>query len=132
MPNAEHAAVVTDLRALEAVIFDLDGVVTRTAELHADAWKRLFDEYLASRAAGANEPYRPFDLESDYRSFVDGKPRYDGVTSFLGSRGIELPFGSPADPQPGDRLRPGEPKGPATSGRRWRTGAASRIRQRSS
>lgn len=98
MPNAEQAAVVTDLRALEAVIFDLDGVVTRTAELHADAWKRLFDEYLASRAAGANEPYRPFDLESDYRRFVDGKPRYDGVASFLGSRGIELPFGSPADP----------------------------------
>ena len=56
MPNAEHTAVVTDLTALEAVIFDLDGVVTRTAELHADAWKRLFDEYLASRAAGANEP----------------------------------------------------------------------------
>jgi beta-phosphoglucomutase family hydrolase len=98
VPNAEHAAVATDLGALKAVIFDLDGVVTRTTELHADAWKRLFDEYLANRAARTGGPFRPFDLGSDYRRFVDGKPRYDGVANFLGSRGIELPLGSPADP----------------------------------
>ncbi|HEU4450664.1 MAG TPA: beta-phosphoglucomutase family hydrolase [Gaiellaceae bacterium] len=80
------------------MIFDLDGVVTRTAALHAAAWKRLFDEYLAAVAERRGEPFRPFELESDYRRFVDGKPRYEGVASFLASRGIELPRGSPDDP----------------------------------
>jgi beta-phosphoglucomutase family hydrolase len=84
---------------MEAVIFDLDGVVTRTAELHAQAWKQLFDEYLAVRARRLGEPFRAFDPASDYRRFVDGKPRYEGVVSFLRSRGIELPFGSPGDPE---------------------------------
>jgi trehalose 6-phosphate phosphatase len=88
-----------DLGALEAVIFDLDGVVTRTAALHAEAWKQLFDEYLAARARRSGEPFRPFDRQSDYRRFVDGKPRYEGVVSFLSSRGIELPLGSPEDPE---------------------------------
>ena len=88
-----------DLGAMEAVIFDLDGVVTRTAEVHAQAWKQLFDEYLAARARRLGEPFGPFDRRSDYRRFVDGKPRYDGVASFLASRGIELPFGSPDDPE---------------------------------
>jgi len=89
----------------DAVIFDLDGVVTQTAAVHAAAWKRLFDAYLAERAGtsagrsgGANDPLRPFDLESDYRRYVDGKPRYDGVRDFLASRGIDLPTGDPADP----------------------------------
>lgn len=90
-------AAATDLSAVEAVIFDLDGVVTRTAGLHAEAWKQLFDEYLAARARKLGEAFRPFDLQSDYRRFVDGKPRYDGVAGFLASRGIELPFGSPED-----------------------------------
>jgi alpha,alpha-trehalase len=84
---------------MEAVIFDLDGVVTRTAEVHAEAWKQLFDGYLAARARRSGEPFRPFDRSSDYRRFVDGKPRYEGVASFLESRGIELPFGSPEDPE---------------------------------
>jgi trehalose 6-phosphate phosphatase len=82
---------------MEAVIFDLDGVVTRTAELHAQAWKQLFDEYLEARARRLGKPFRPFDPASDYRCSVDGRPRYEGVVSFLRSRGIELPFGSPGD-----------------------------------
>jgi beta-phosphoglucomutase family hydrolase len=87
----------TRLGVMQAVIFDLDGVVTRTAGLHADAWKQLFDTYLRARARRLGEPFQPFDLQSDYRRFVDGKPRYEGVRSFLASRGIELPFGSPQD-----------------------------------
>ena len=90
----------------DAVIFDLDGVVTQTAAVHAAAWKRLFDAYLAERAVrtgtgpdGATDgPLRPFDLDADYARYVDGKPRYDGVRDFLASRGIELPPGDPSDP----------------------------------
>jgi len=82
----------------DAVLFDLDGVVTKTAKVHADSWKRLFDEYLKSRAAGKGESWEPFDIGSDYNTYVDGKPRYDGVKSFLKSRGIDLPYGSPDDP----------------------------------
>jgi trehalose 6-phosphate phosphatase len=81
----------------DAVIFDLDGVVTRTARIHAAAWKRLFDEYLARRAARLGEEFRPFEIATDYRWYVDGKPRYDGVKSFLNSRSISLPYGSPED-----------------------------------
>ncbi len=83
-----------DTAEYDAVIFDLDGVVTRTARVHAAAWKKLFDEYLAKRQG---EGYRPFDPDSDYRQYVDGKPRYDGVQSFLASRDIDLPYGSPED-----------------------------------
>jgi trehalose 6-phosphate phosphatase len=82
----------------DAVIFDLDGVVTRTATVHAAAWKRLFDEYLEERAAREDKPFQPFDADSDYRRHVDGKPRYDGVVSFLQSRGISLAYGDPGDP----------------------------------
>jgi trehalose 6-phosphate phosphatase len=81
----------------DAVLFDLDGVVTRTAKVHAASWKRLFDEYLENRAAGEGGSWKPFDIESDYNLYVDGKPRYDGVRSFLESRGIDLPYGSPDD-----------------------------------
>jgi alpha,alpha-trehalase len=84
-------------QALDAFIFDLDGVVTRTAGLHATAWKRTFDHYLAERAAQQHEAFQAFEDE-DYRRFVDGKPRYEGVRSFLESRGIMLPCGDPADP----------------------------------
>jgi alpha,alpha-trehalase len=80
----------------DAVIFDLDGVVTRTARVHAAAWKKLFDAFLAEREEG----FEPFDVEGDYLRYVDGKPRYEGVKSFLASRGIELPFGAPGD-EPG-------------------------------
>lgn len=83
---------------IEACLFDLDGVVTKTARVHAAAWKEMFDQYLAGRAERYGEPYRAFDKGHDYEAFVDGKPRYDGVRSFLVSRGIELPEGEPGDP----------------------------------
>ena len=80
-----------------AVIFDLDGVVTKTARVHAAAWKRLFDAFLQERAARQGEEFKPFS-PADYLRYLDGKPRYDGVRSFLASRGIDLPAGSPEDP----------------------------------
>jgi len=94
-PCADAGLRVQDFAA---AIFDLDGVVTRTARVHAASWKRLFDEYLRRRAEATGEPFRPFDVERDYQRYVDGKPRYDGVESFLQSRGIALPRGEPADP----------------------------------
>ncbi len=81
-------------RDYDAVLFDLDGVLTKTAGVHAAAWKRLFDEFLERRALSTGEAFVAFDIDTDYRRYVDGKPRYDGVTSFLNSRGIELPFGA--------------------------------------
>jgi len=85
-------------KPLEAVIFDLDGVVTKTAAKHGQAWKQTFDEYLRLRESRDNEPFREFTHENDYLPFVDGKPRYEGVRSFLKSRNISLPFGQPSDP----------------------------------
>src|SRR4029453_16927544 len=82
----------------DAVLFDLDGVVTDTASLHAKCWKQMFDEYLQKRARQRGEAFRPFDLTTDYRLYVDGKPRFDGVRAFLSSRGIQLHEGSPDDP----------------------------------
>ena len=82
----------------DAVLLDLDGVITDTANMHAACWKQMFDEYLQKRAAERGEPFRPFDLATDYRLYVDGKPRFDGVRDFLTSRGIQLPEGSPDDP----------------------------------
>lgn len=81
----------------EAVILDLDGVITKTADLHARAWKQMFDSFLESREERPDERHEPFDPETDYRRYVDGKPRYEGVGSFLDSRGIELPWGSQDD-----------------------------------
>jgi trehalose-phosphatase len=95
--RAQEAALVIDKTAYDGVIFDLDGVVTRTARVHAAAWKRLFDEYLEGRAPAPGEDLRPFDTDMDYRRYVDGKPRYDGIRSFLESRGIKLSHGSPED-----------------------------------
>jgi len=80
-------------RDYDAVLFDLDGVLTRTADIHAAAWKKLFDDFLKQRASRLGEPFVPFDMD-DYRLYVDGKPRYDGVATFLASRGIDLPQGS--------------------------------------
>lgn len=82
----------------DAVLLDLDGVITDTASVHAACWKQMFDEYLQKRATQRGEPFRPFDAATDYRLYVDGKPRFDGVRDFLISRGIRLPEGSPEDP----------------------------------
>ena len=82
----------------EAVIFDLDGVVTDTAALHAAAWKRLFDQVLADHRVPGAGSHPPFDVVADYRRYVDGRAREDGVRTFLAARGIEIPPGSPADP----------------------------------
>jgi len=77
-----------------ACLFDLDGVLTQTAKVHAAAWEQTFDDYLRRRASSSGEAFVPFDPVRDYDEYVDGKPRYDGVRSFLASRGIELPEGS--------------------------------------
>src|SRR4029453_1492792 len=82
----------------DAVLLDLDGVITDTATIHAACWKQMFDAYLQQRAAASGEPFRPFEIATDYRLYVDGKPRFDGVRDFLTSRGIQLPEGSPDDP----------------------------------
>ncbi|UCG87121.1 MAG: trehalose-phosphatase [Gemmatimonadota bacterium] len=88
---------VTAQPSFAAGIFDLDGVVTHTASLHAQAWKQVFDEFLKERARQTGSDFVPFDLRDDYLTYVDGKPRYQGVQSFLKSRGIELPFGEPSE-----------------------------------
>jgi beta-phosphoglucomutase family hydrolase len=78
-----------------ACLFDLDGVLTDTAAVHAVAWQHTFDDFLRQRDGSA---FRPFDKETDYEEYVDGKPREDGVRDFLASRGIQLPEGAPDDP----------------------------------
>jgi beta-phosphoglucomutase family hydrolase len=78
-------------------LFDLDGVLTKTAKVHAAAWQEMFDAYLRERAARSGEEFVPFDPVADYDEYVDGKPRYEGVQSFLLARGIELPRGDPSD-----------------------------------
>ncbi len=91
-------AAVLSAERFDAVLFDLDGVLTETATLHAEAWKWTFDDFLRLRAETSGEQLERFDIEDDYRRYVDGKPRYDGVRSFLASRGIELAEGDPTDP----------------------------------
>ena len=92
------APVVTlSPRDYDAVLFDLDGVLTKTATVHAAAWKKLFDSFLEQWSRETREPFVAFDIDADYRRYVDGKSRYDGVADFLASRGIELPFGTPED-----------------------------------
>lgn len=80
-----------------ACLFDLDGVITGTAAVHAAAWKEMFDGYLRSHAESTGQPFRPFD-QSDYERYVDGRPRADGTRAFLQSRGIDLPEGDASDP----------------------------------
>ncbi len=80
-----------------ACLFDLDGVLTDTASVHAAAWKQMFDDYLRARAERDGTPFQPFDVKADYGPYVDGKPRLDGTDSFLRSRGIELPLGGDGD-----------------------------------
>jgi beta-phosphoglucomutase family hydrolase len=79
-------------------LFDLDGVLTKTAKVHDAAWKEMFDGFLRDRSRLTGEPFVPFDPAADYDEYVDGKPRADGTRSFLASRGIELPEGSQGDP----------------------------------
>jgi beta-phosphoglucomutase family hydrolase len=83
---------------IDALLFDMDGVLTQTAKIHAQAWKEMFDEFLERRGE------RPFDLVHDYAEYVDGKPRDAGVRDFLASRGIELPEGHPDDPPDADTV----------------------------
>jgi beta-phosphoglucomutase family hydrolase len=83
---------------VRACLFDMDGVVTQTAIVHAAAWKEMFDEFLSARAKSTGTEFVPFDAHAEYDAYVDGKPREDGTRSFLESRGIELPEGTPEDP----------------------------------
>ena len=96
MPQPKSKQVNRD--QYDAVLFDLDGVITNTANLHATCWKQMFDGYLRKRAKQRGEAFRPFDVATDYRLHVDGKPRFDGVRDFLKSRGIQLPEGNTDDP----------------------------------
>jgi alpha,alpha-trehalase len=98
MEREKGAKTILSPSAYDAVILDLDGVVTRTAAVHAAAWKQLFDDFLSSRKPQGEENLEPFRIDPDYYRYVDGKPRYDGVKSFLKSRNIQIPFGSPDDP----------------------------------
>ena len=83
--------------ATRACLFDLDGVLTDTASVHAAAWKQMFDDFLRARSERTGEPFRAFDLSADYGPYVDGRPRMEGTAEFLRSRGIELPQGGPDD-----------------------------------
>jgi beta-phosphoglucomutase family hydrolase len=85
-------------KGVNTCLFDLDGVLTKTAKVHAAAWQEMFDAYLRQRAEREGTEFVPFDQVRDYDEYVDGKPRYDGVRSFLAARGIELPHGDPSDP----------------------------------
>ncbi|MEU8259238.1 beta-phosphoglucomutase family hydrolase [Micromonospora sp. NPDC048999] len=87
-----------------ACLFDLDGVLTQTAKVHNAAWTETFNAFLKNRATATGEPFRPFDPGPDYNRYVDGKPRADGVRSFLASRGISLPDGTPDDPPEADTI----------------------------
>ncbi|MEU8044873.1 HAD-IA family hydrolase [Micromonospora echinofusca] len=87
-----------------ACLFDLDGVLTQTARVHNAAWTETFDGFLRRRAAVTGEEFRPFDPGPDYNRYVDGRPRADGVRTFLASRGIVLPEGSPDDPPDADTV----------------------------
>ena len=91
-------------REFDGVIFDLDGVLTDTAGIHAAAWKTVFNSFLHARAQQQDVPFRPFDIEADYLNYVDGRPRDDGIRNFLASRGLSLPQGSEHDPEDGDTV----------------------------
>ena len=91
-----HRPIAPD--RFDAVLFDLDGVLTSTAKIHSRCWKTMFDDFLRRRAAERKEPFQPFDIDADYKRYVDGKLRYEGVRSFLASRNIALDQGTPDDP----------------------------------
>ena len=95
--SQDQKEIELNLSDIDAAIFDMDGVITDTARTHAASWKKMFDEYLETRAAKLGEKFVPFDIDTDYNRYIDGKPRFDGVKSFLQSRGISLPMGNPDD-----------------------------------
>jgi beta-phosphoglucomutase family hydrolase len=90
-------AIITPQK-FDAVLFDMDGVLTATAKVHAASWKKMFDDFLKKSSAESGEPFTPFDIGTDYKLYVDGKLRDEGVSSFLESRDIKLPFGEAGDP----------------------------------
>jgi beta-phosphoglucomutase family hydrolase len=91
-----HKSITPD--RFDAVLFDMDGVLTATAKIHSSCWKQTFDDFLRHRATEKQEEFRPFEIATDYKRYVDGKLRYDGVKSFLASRDIALAEGTPEDP----------------------------------
>ena len=104
IPRRGREAVTIARRDFDAAIFDLDGVLTETAGLHATAWKAVFDAFLQRRAKRQGVDFRQFDIQTDYLDYVDGRPRYDGVRTFLASRGIHLPEGSEHDPDDAETI----------------------------
>lgn len=94
--NARYVPVLPD--GISACLFDLDGVLTETAKVHVAAWKQMFDAFLLERSERTGEPFRPFEISTDYAEYVDGRLRQDGVRAFLASREIALPEGSADDP----------------------------------
>jgi beta-phosphoglucomutase family hydrolase len=104
-PVRGKTAVMLDLPdKITTCLFDLDGVLTQTAKIHAQAWKQMFDDFLREWSERTGEPFHEFDRPTDYDDYVDGKPRLDGVRSFLQSRGIDLPMGSPSDPSDAETI----------------------------
>jgi beta-phosphoglucomutase family hydrolase len=97
-------SITISRRHFDAAIFDLDGVLTETARVHAAAWKAVFDAFLQRWAQQCGLAFQPFDIEADYLDYVDGRPRYDGIRSFLAARGVNLPEGSEQDPDDADTV----------------------------
>ena len=104
MTDLQADGPVLDLADFEAVLFDLDGVLTDTASLHAEAWRVMFDEFLRRWSAEHGHPFVPFRIDPDYLTYVDGKPRFEGVASFLESRRIVLPEGTDEDDPDADTI----------------------------
>jgi len=100
-----QTAVVISRRDFDATIFDLDGVLTDTARVHAAAWKEVFDDFLQGCAERGGAGFQPFDIRSDYLAYVDGRSRHDGIRTFLASRGMQLPEGSEQDPEDAKTVR---------------------------
>lgn len=88
----------------DAVLFDLDGVLTPTADLHALSWQRAFDPFLEARSRVTGQPWQPLDIDQDYKCYLDGRIRYEAVATFLAARQIDLPYGSPTDPPGSDTI----------------------------
>jgi len=100
----ENMKPVIELKKIDAVLFDLDGVLTATSRVHSACWKRMFDGFLQGYYEKIGEPFIPFDIEKDYKPYVDGKLRDEGVKSFLASRNIEMPYGEIDNPPGNDTI----------------------------